>query len=262
MIAKVIRIANFYDRAGLTQKADRLDAFIQKWAQAGKEPTEQDLMAEEEWLQNEDLSDQALLEGLEGEDLEQMQAYLSALQETQIEDLQREQKQKQILDELSNLMIQQPQPRPDLLPKQQPIIPEASLSQDFAKLADLLDHHGLTRQADFLDRYLKKIAGPEDENDEFDHDFHDQGFEDELGEPSTDELMKIEEETSDLEGESMGRMISFISQMAEGGYATLEEAVMDAREVLDFYDQAYGIFDEGESADGPLPENVIPFPES
>lgn len=44
MISRLIKLANIFDKQGKSKKADRLDAFISKWAQEEKEPTPEDLM--------------------------------------------------------------------------------------------------------------------------------------------------------------------------------------------------------------------------
>lgn len=267
MLSKIIAMANFYDLVNQSKKADRLDNFVKKVIASGKEPTIEELMQEEKWLENEDLSDQSLLEGLTGEDLAQAQAYLASLEELQTQDLEREQQQQETLSDLSRL-LQNVKKTPDMLPYQMPITPEASITQDFAKLADILDQHGLTKHADFFDRYLSKIAAePPDDDDDFDDDNHHRSWEDELDEldePSTEELLEIEGEP-DM---AMSEMLSFVSQLAEGMFISLEAAVTAAKEVLKKYDQEFNIpdledleiEDDEDLFEDETPSNVIEFP--
>lgn len=242
MLSLIIKLANLYDQLGQLQKADRLDDFIQRHAMKDEEPSPEDLMKEEEWLQDEDP-----LSGLEGKDLDAAKMYLGGANPKDIPALleKLEQERKHVLEELSKLMPGQASP--DLLPKQQPIIGEASLLQDFTILADQLDQQALTKKADQVDRIISKLAQglpPDDDDLDWDDD-------DSFQEPSTEELSEMEH-SGDQE-EIFYRMMDLIQKLAKGGISP-QDAQHEAQEILDSFDQEHDVPTE------PLPDNVMKFP--
>lgn len=256
MLTKIIiRLANIYDQLGQNLKADALDAFLQKYAQSKEEPTPEDLMQEESWLQEEGLEEEDPLEGLSGDDLKGAQAYLGGAQPEQIPELLKKLKEQQaeVLQELSKLMPGKSSP--DLLPKQEPIMPEASLLKDFQKLANLLDRKQMHKIADKVDAWMNKLAQGLPPDDE-DMDFEDDDFE----EPSTEELLKMEDSPEGL----FDQALMILQKLSDGAYAVMEDAEADAAEWIQNYDRHYKVTPEGipPLPTPPPPDNVIPFSRS
>lgn len=257
MIKFLVKLANIYDRLGQTEKADRLDAFLDKYAQEDREPTPEDLLAEEEWLKEEidPEEDEDILEDLEESDREVAESYLSG---TNPEDIMKElqevkKEQKEILRHLSELMMHQNPPA------------EASLAQDFQKLADLLDQHKMHRHADVFDKMLTKMAQglPPDDDFESSEFPGSDSYEDldDFPEPSTEELMKLEEETK--EETIIHDIVRFLEKLRDSEFLTLDEAEDEAELLLREYDEITGFQDpkpEIPMPEPPLPENVLQFP--
>jgi hypothetical protein len=265
----IIKLAETFDKLGQIKKADRLDMFLQKYAEEeDREPTPEELFEEEEWLKKEyetqsfddQLSEDEWLKdeplaGLEGDDLKSAELYLQGMDPAEIKqyliDIKKE--QQEILKQLS-LLLSEKDSSPDMLPHQMPITPEASLRADFKKLADILDSNKLYKHADVVDKILTKMAQglPPDDFDGDDLDFDDDDIE-----PTTDELMKIDSEYEN-------RFLDVIQSLADGVYSTLEDAQDAAREALKLYDAEFGV-PEKEEQDleldlGPEPDNVLKFP--
>lgn len=253
MRKNIIKLANWFDQKGQTNKADRLDSFVIKWAQHSpdQEPTAEDLAKEEEWLLEENLdeisSDEEALEGLEGEDRGAAATYLNGSPMDEIKALLEElQKQKDNLQKVLSKTIGD----------------YTGLSRDLGKLSNLLDQKNLTKQADFFDKINTKIAQglPPDDFDD-----------DELSdmEPTTDELLKLEED----EDGQLYKFLEFAQQLVDGNFISLESAQHAAKQLLQEYDDSMGMsemdssfpskppeFKEDDFTDESSPENVLQFP--
>lgn len=235
ILKQLIKLANVYDKMGQTKKADRLDAFINKWAQAEKEPTLEDLEKEEDWLKQEGITtddgeddgqtyfEEDPLEGLEGDDLEIANNYLNQSTPDIAAMLQDLEIQKnRILEQLGKL--QESEYQPEITPL--PLKPEASLMRDLEKLATMLDEQKLFKHASFFDGLLTKLAQgvlPDDLFDDTDADDFDMVDEDIL--PEDDSMMGAVEnfETGSIE---------FLQTLADGEFSSLEEAQDRAKELL------------------------------
>lgn len=233
ILQKLAKLANVYDKMGQTKKADRLDEFINKWAQEDKEPTMEDLMGEEEWLKEEGITtddgdegdeggetyfEEDILEGLDEPDQEVASNYLNSSTEdiaSMLRDLENQ--KNKIMQELSKLQGFEPEIT------NLPLTPEASLMRDFEKLATALDKIKFHKHASFFDHLLTKLAQGVPPNDLFDDtDADDFGLAEEINEDT------VIEDPEQVESE----MMEFLHTLADGEVASLEEAQSRARDIL------------------------------
>lgn len=248
MLNAIVKLANIYDKLGDNLKADALDSFLTKYISAGKEPSPKDLFQEESWIA-EDVEDPT--KDLFGDDLMTAKLYLDGHNPNDIPELlqQLKSQQQDILSALSKLL---PGNKTiDALPKQLPITPEASLLNDFQKLADLLDQNKLFKQADNVDKILAKFAqGLPPDDDDFE-------------EPTTQELKKMENEPDEF----LYQALDLLQLIVDGKFNSLQDVQDEVADLLKSYDSSFNVQDNFESdfADievlDDLPDNVIPFKE-
>jgi hypothetical protein len=263
MIQKLIKLANKYDSENETAKADRLDRFIMKYADGDEEPTLEQILAEEGWLEEEGISPDALtdedaMRGLEGEDAMVAENYLGGMKTEEIEAMIREisesqeqelreisdeqakaNEQKFLMDRLSEVLMQGKEvarDNPMRPPGEEYDWAQASLYKDLVKLSDMLDEQNMHKEADFFDKMLNKIAqeGPEDF-------FGDDDYEDEesaiFEDPSTEEL-------SDLSSDDyLFLFMEFADKIANGMFMNMEAAQKEAEGLIKKYDDDHGTYD-------------------
>lgn len=190
------KIANKYDSLGKTKSADYIDNFIMRWASPDKEPTMEDLLAEEDFLAT---LDEDPLEGLSEEDAGIASHYMETgivpsgpeVDSLEQDDLEDDELSTQELERLMKDLENNETPpishsdlkekdfleyadsfeksleRSDDMPfrnKREPI--EASMKHELNKIADKLDKAGLTRVSDKLDAFNFRFAEDEKKDDD------------------------------------------------------------------------------------------------
>jgi hypothetical protein len=282
MIQKLInKIANKLDSQGKFDKADRLDNFVMKFAQEDREPTMEELMAEEKWLEDEgidpySMTDEDAMSGLEGEDRgaaeeflggrspEDIRGMISKLQNNQDVDVQREVEQQGIMQQLSDALLQGRQREsqdPMRVDRGQFMMPEASsFMTDLVKLSDMLDEQGMHKEADYFTNMLEKIAqeGPDD------------FFGEEGGLDDWDDAMEpTTEELTDMEGgedDQFYQLLGFVERVSKGMYMDMSAAQDAARDLINGFDLDSGVPDpdpeleSSQSTSDFEPDNILEFP--
>jgi len=285
MIKQLVQLATTLDSQGKYVKADRLDSFIMRWAQQDwdREPTPEELMAEEAWLEEEgidpySLTEEDALEGLEGNDMEIAKQYmrggdldeieemLRTLTEQQEREIDTEFDQSRLLQQLSEMLAQDridisEAPESSLLMpfQREQMVGEASLAQDLVKLSNILDARGMHTEADFFDGMLQRLAmGPGD--DDWDNDWNFPGMDQwDIPEPSTEELMEMESEEED---DYVFQLLGFVNKVAKGMFMSLQAAQLEAKQLMDRHDSDLGVYKDVEKPAPYTPPNVIRFPGS
>lgn len=245
MLKRLVKLADQLDFQGEHQKADHLDKFIIKLSQSKEfddtEPSDEDLMEVEQWLDESGIQDE-IGEGSIEDELQdiayQLESWEKLLNESDVaeargmaEHMIKTLKQKiMLLASPASLHTDSP----DLLPFQKPFEIEAGIMNSLSKIAEILDSKKLHRSADFCDKLLTKMASTPDEPDYEDEDIED--FD--TMEPDTGELMLLEEESSDDAAvERVLVMMEFINDLANGNFSTLESAQAEAKGIMDMYEQ-------------------------
>lgn len=277
MIQKLIKLANKFDLEGQERKADRLDFYIQKCAQEDREPTMEELLAEEKWLEEEGImSDEDLAEGLSDEDAEAARKYLAGepldvggvsnselesmikeLEALSRQDLQVGLSQQQLMDRLSDLLLEgkrKESKNPERVDMGQFITPEASFLNDLVKLSDMLDQEKMYKEADFFTAMIRKIAGdgPDDFFDSFDEELED------LEDLSTEELERMMKE-DESEDDKFYSMLGFVEKMAMGMFISLDAAQQAAKDLIQGFDKSYGVPAMPMDRPPRLPDNILKF---
>lgn len=281
MINSLIKLANTFDYNGKTKQANKLNKYILKCAEEDIEPSAEDLMNEEKWLQDEGIDPYSIETDYPSEEDEMMieepssiggdhgaQDLLRRLKEMQEDDVNSEMTQQMIMDELSNLLFQGKVERKlsgeslgDLpFQSNNPLVGEASLRiNDIVRLADLLDSKGRHKEADYFDRLAVKLAqgGPDDffGDDDEDSDLYD---DDDFDAPSDEDMSELSEDEDD----TFYMMLEFISKVADGMFVSLQAAQEEANSILMGHDTKDGVYDAPKSFEPKaLPaDNVLKFP--
>lgn len=262
MLKRLIKLANRLDSEGAHKKADHIDRFIAKFSQANPEeimdgPTDEDLLETETWLDESGIPDELETDLPLADELQdiayQLESWKQILEGSdpgeakRIADHMVQTLQQKIMILTSPASIQNDSL--ELLPFQRPIEIEAAIRTSLSKIAEIFDSNALYRSADFCDKLLARMASnPDDPDDDISLDDFD--------EPTTDELLKLEDE--ELENDSVDRiatMMAFISAVANGEFQTMESAQAEAKQIMDTYEQLFG--EEDTKSD--LPDNVIPL---
>lgn len=224
ILSQLAKLATIYDQMGQIKKADRLDTFINKWAQAETEPTYEDVMKEEEWLIQEDApTDDSDDEGetyFEEEPLE-LETVPDPMNSPEILSLleQLEGQKNRILEQLKKLSGEESVPSP-----------ESSLMQDLETLANLLDAQKMYKQASFFDGMLTKLAQGVPPDDMFNEPLPEEIFD--------DMEFSVREEEEPLEGSVQKQMLTVLTKLEDGTFKTLQEAQDAARKVMQEYDRS------------------------
>lgn len=274
-LSQLAKLANVYDQMGQTKKADRLDIFINKWAEEEKEPTMEDLMGEEKWLKEEGIVtddgddgetyfEEDPLEGLSEMDHGIGKAFLEAGSDIPALLQQLDEQRKRILDQLQALQDDQPKFEPEI--SNLPLTPEASLMRDLEKLATLLDEQQMYKHASFFDGMLTKLAQgvpPNDLFDETDADDLEQEFKDidYIGPTETPETPETPEASwEDKEMDIQFAALDLLQAIAQGEVVSLEEIKNEAQEILQEYQQLMSSAEKDEVAQPEKPlGQVIEF---
>jgi len=279
MIKALIKIATRLDKEGKVNKADRLDNFIMKYAQEGKEPSPEDLLKEEGWLAEEGIDPYTLteteaFEGLEGDDLivadeymdggypEDIKKMMLELNQMQEREVKTELDQQSIIEQLSKVLMQgaeQGMEDPSRFDTGNFITPEASMINDITKLADMLDEKGMHLQADYFTNILKKMAEPGDFDDMFDDmdmpPIDDSDYE----EPSNEELEDLEDPF--YKDNQFYLLLGFVERVANGMYMNLDTAKIEAQNLVKSFDTSHKTLEMPKEDPQPpsQPDNVVRF---